>query len=571
MRVLLATVLVCVVAVAPARATVIPSLSLSTSTTQAGADPDVTVTATFASRDGDTPKDATIALASGLIANAGAAPRCSAEQFQADACPPSSQIGAGSIVATVLGETLPLPLAVYVLTPQGSELGQIGVVVNFFDSPVDFLTVPVELRTSPDVGLEIPITGIPNQIQGAAVQVNALQITLFGSNSAGAFMRNPTSCTAATSSVTVSSYAAPSTFVSADASFIPTGCGSLRYHPQLAGTATVSAGDTGVAFAASIAQGPTEAATRTVTMRLPSGLVPRLSALAMACTSTDLTACPPVGSATVTTPLSGSPLRGNLILAGHLHSLPTIEAIFPPPFAVLTQATLSVDAGRLAATFNGIPDIPITDLVIAFPGGPSSLLVAGPDLCAHPGVVSGDFTAQNDAIGDDTRPLTVVGSCPSVGEGLGGGGVGRGVGRGSTARPPSTHLTLSGLSGRSPRLALSVLAGRNEPGLKVLKIRVPNGLSLHRVKPTSGVTVKLGGHAHIKTVRIANRMLTVSLRDNTRVAGIGLTKPALRVTRSLATRIRRHKLIHLTVLVTVIDTNGRETRLRVIATTRDAS
>ena len=572
-RLLLAAVvaaLVCVGAAAPAGATVtFSSLSLSTTTTQAGASPDVTVNATFASPDGDTPKDATISLPAGLLANPSAVAPCPAQQFQADTCPPSSQIGDGSITGTTLGQTVPMPVAVYLLTPPGAELALIGVVVNFFDSPVASVTAPVDLRASPDVGLDIPITGIPDQIQGVGVQVNALQMTLFGSVNAHAFTRNPTSCATATSLVTITSYGAPSTPVSASASLTPTGCASLAFHPQLTDTATVDSGDNGVTFAASIAQGAPEAATKSVTMTLPSGLAPRLSALSTACTATDLTSCPPIGSATVTTPLLGSPLQGKLVLLAHSGALPTIDAVLPPPFAIILRGTPTLGAGGLTVTFSGIPDVPITQLVVAFSGGPSSLLVAGPNLCSRPGALTGDFIAQSGETAHDSAPL-VAGNCSSSG---GGGGTGRGGSGGATAkrpttRPPTARLSFSGLPGRSAQLTLTVAAARNEPDLKVVKIQFPSGLSLEHSKLTRGVIIKLDGHNRVKTVRLVKKTLTVSLGGAGRVAVIVLKNPALVLTRALAKKIRELKVLRVNLIVTVIDAKGRNTRLRVSAATR---
>ncbi len=214
--------------------------------------------------------------------------------------------------------------------------------------------------------------------------------------------------------------------VSVSSSLTPTGCGSLAYQPQLTDTATIDSSDDGVVFAASITQKPTEAATAGVTLTLPPRLVPRVSALRGACTATDLTTCPPIGSVTVTTPLLGSPLRGNLVLVADSGSLPTIEAIFPSPFAISLHGAPALGAGGLSVTFNGFPDVPITHLAVAFSGGSGSLFVAAPDLCADPGELTGDFVAQSGATRHDTAPLAVVGSCGAPGSTGGAGGSGGG-------------------------------------------------------------------------------------------------------------------------------------------------
>ena len=195
-------------------------------------------------------------------------------------------------------------------------------------------------------------------------------------------------------------------------------------------------------------------------------------------------------------------------------------------------------AGGLAVRFNGIPDVPITHLVVAFFGGPSALLVAGPNLCSHPGALVGDFVAQSGATAHDTAPLTVVGNCSSGGggRGTGRGGSGGSTAKSPTAKRPTARLSFSGLSGRSARLTLMVAAGRNEPDLKLVKIRLPSGLSLHDPKLTRGVVVRLDGHARAKTVRLVKGTLTVSLGGDGRVAVITLTRPC-----PCRRQISRHK------------------------------
>jgi hypothetical protein len=420
----------------------VSSFSIAPSTTQAGANPNVTIDARFSATSGDTIKDTTVSLAPGLLADPSAPTVCSASDFQNQSCPKSSQIGDGSITGTApaFGTTVKLPIQVYLIARQGSEIARIGVIADFFDVPAATLSAPVDLRTSPTVGIDIPLTGIPNQVSGTDVRIDELKLELFGTVNGHAFTRNPTSCAAATTTMTLDSYGS-ATPVTASASFTPTGCATLGYAPQLAATATVDQGDNGVEFSATVTQSAADAATSGVTMTLPSGLAPRLSALGGACTATDLTTCPSIGTATVGTPLLPNALQGQLVLvAGSSGSLPTIDAVFPPPLSLTLVGTPSIGATGLAASFSGLPDVPITTLTVDFAGGPNSILTASSALCSNPQTLTGDFVGQSGATAHVTPGVTVSGTCPAGGSAGSGGPAGTG-GPGAGGTVGATHTS----------------------------------------------------------------------------------------------------------------------------------
>jgi hypothetical protein len=394
----------------------ITSFTITPASTQAGSNPDVTTDATFSNAGGDTVKDATLTLAPGLLANPTAPTTCQSSDFQHDRCPGSSRVGDGTITATApaFGTTVTLPVSIYVVAPQGGELARIGLIVDFFNYPAARVTAPVQLRTAPDVGLNIPLTDIPNQVSNVGIAIDELRLRLFGTVNGQPFTRLPTSCAPAHTGLSVDSYGAPSTAVTATAAFTPTGCGSLSYNPHLTAAATLDSGDNGVALDSTITESAGDAATVSAALGLPAGLAPRLSALQAACSANDLSSCPAVGSATVSTPLLTSPLTGKLVLAAHAGSLPTLDAVFPPPFAIVLPATASLSSGGLRTSFGGIPDIPITSLEVKLSGGPSSILTAGSGLCTQPQTLSAVFGAQSGASASLTPALSVTGCGPAA-------------------------------------------------------------------------------------------------------------------------------------------------------------
>jgi hypothetical protein len=406
--------------VGPAQASIdVTSFSLSPSTTQAGGTtsqpgPDLTLDAQFSHQGGDTVKDAKISLAPGILANPSVVPLCSAAQFQADNCPDASRIGHGVVTGTApsFWTTLNLPADLYLVQPQGSEAARVGLVVTFFDYPVVSQTAPVAIRSTPDVGLDIPLTSIPHQFDGVDVTVDSLHLTIFGSVGGRTFTRNATSCASLANTLTVDSWGAPSTQITKQSPYQATGCSSLPYTPTIAGTVTKDSADDGLAFDARITQTYAEADTHSVLLTLPHSMSPRLSLLASACTASDLTTCPSIGSATVTTPLLSNPITAKIVLVAHTGSIPTLAVLVPQPFGIEIDATPILSGDSVQALVVGIPDVPISNLTLDLAGGSSSLFRAGVHLCSTAQQVSGNFTAWSGATATPSAAATVIG-CPA--------------------------------------------------------------------------------------------------------------------------------------------------------------
>jgi hypothetical protein len=515
----------CLLLASPAGAAVsISAFTVTPASTQAGGSPDVTVDTQFSSGDGDTVKDATLSLAPGLLANPSAANVCSGTEFQAESCPASSQIGDGTITATAptFGTTLKLPVTIFMLAAQSSaELARIGIIANLDDFPVASISAPVRLRTSPDVGIDIPLTGIPNQVSGIGAQMNEIALRLYGTVDGEPFTRLPTSCAAASTSLSIDSYASPASQVTASGSFTPTGCGSLAYNPHLSATATRDQGDDGVAFDSTITQASGQAATKTVTLTLPSGLSPRLSALSSACSAADLSTCSAVGTATVTTPLEAQPVQGRIVLAAGSGSLPTLDAVFPAPFGLTLQGAPTISSGELRATFSDIPDFPITRLEVDLNGGPQSVLTAGSTLCSQPQTTVGQFSAQNGASAQVSSTLSVPG-CP-------------GPSGGASAALLSARF--SGLGAGHPKLKLR-LAGTSS-----FAIALPKGLGfkLHHHKGLAVSGAKLGN------LKVSRGWLVVTLSKQAASVTVTLQGPLLVESDALQGKVRHHKLKKLTL------------------------
>jgi hypothetical protein len=510
---------------APAQASIgISSFSLTPSTTQAGGTssspgPNLVLDAKFSTSNADTPKDATIALATGLLANPSVVPLCPTSDFQAGFCPDSSRIGQGYVTGTApeFGLTLNLPTDAYLIQPQGSEPARVGLIVTFFDFPVATQSAPVTIRSSPDVGIDIPLTGLPNDLDGVPAIIDGLHLTIFGSVNGTAFTRNPTACSAATSSLTVDSYG-DSTQHTSTSSFTPTGCGSLPYAPTIAGSVSKDASDDGIALQATVTQQYDEADDQSIELTFPFSASPRLSAFANGCTNADITTCPSVGTATIATPLLTNPLQANVVLVAHSGALPTVAILVPQPFGIELDATPILTGSSVQALVTDVPDIPISSLTLNLPGGPNSLFRAGVHLCTDAQTWGGNFTAWSGATASPTSAASVTG-CP-------------GSAASAPAIAPPAHqkpALASGPSGRSSsatglvryfrhRITVALGAGRRLRKLRSVSIRIPRGLSID----LKTIAVKLDGHSARATAVLKRGLLTITFARPGRVVFITL-------------------------------------------------
>lgn len=410
------------VAVPAGAALSVPSFSQTPSTIQAGANPDLASDIALSLTPGDDVRTVTISLAPGLLANPSVAPACSEADLAADACPATSQIGSGTVTATVpglLGPTSADAAAkLYNVVPRDGEAGRIGMVTAAVAGLLgrSATSGPVALRTTPDVGADITFADLPRTIGGTDHQVTRIRLTVDGTVNGKAFTRNPTSCAPATTRLRVTSYEAPDSPATAESTFTPTGCDTLPFAPRLGAAATISGWDGAVELTTTILQADGEAAARRARLTLPGGLAPRWSTLNKACSLADPAACPAsatIGSARATTPLLAQPLAGRVVLLSSANGLPRTAVVFPAPFPITLIGTTEFDGSSFVNAFDGQPDAPLSSVTVKLDGGPGSLLKNGWVLCHGAPAMSGEFLAHSGRTATASAPVNVAG-CPGA-------------------------------------------------------------------------------------------------------------------------------------------------------------
>jgi hypothetical protein len=388
------------------------------------------------------------------------------------------------------------------------------------------------------------------------VVIDALHLTIFGSVGGHPFTRNPTYCVSATSSLTADSYGSSSQ-ISKTSSFTPTGCSSLPYSPTLAGYVAADSGDDGIGLQATVTQSYDQADNHSIQLNFPSSASPRPAAFASACTNADIATCPPVGSATVTSPLLTNSLNANVVLVAHANALPTIAILVPQPFGVELDATPILTGPSPEALVSNVPNIPISSLVLNLPGGPNSLFRAGTHLCTDPQSWSGRFSAWSGASASPSAPAAVYG-CPgtpanppptptgSLGSGpiIATQGSGPTIASGGSTQSVggTTHTTggMAIVTRSNDRLTLVLGGGRRFGKLHSVRFRLPTGARI--------LKVRLDGR-HVGFIkRYAHGRLTILFDSSGRIALVALEVPH---------GFRAGKLV-----ATITDSAGRRKTLR---------
>ena len=379
---------------------------------------------------GGQPKNLVIHLPPGLVGNPLATPTCSEEQLNANSCPAASDVG--DIENDILlNGVLPLTVSgnVYNIAPRSGEPARFGFVLTTPGNllPPVILQSPAALRPS-DFGLDTILNDIPNTASGLPIDITGVRLALKGQvgSPPKGFLRNPTSCGDHAVSVDVTGYDA--TTSSAQATFATTDCKALPFDPKFSASITQGDPDEAVAVSTTISQTIEEAGLKRATVTLPAELGPNGTAFANTCPEDQFAAgnCPEasiVGTAKAASPLQSQALEGPVaLITTPAGSLPKLGLDLRGALALKLTGVIGIDstnptAFRNQVTFDGLPDIPISEFTLTFKGGPDGLNLATRNPCASPPFkFDTNFLSHGDVTtsGNTEAKATCRGSKPKV-------------------------------------------------------------------------------------------------------------------------------------------------------------
>ncbi|HEX3690509.1 MAG TPA: hypothetical protein VHV28_12475 [Solirubrobacteraceae bacterium] len=561
-----------------AGASITPSLSLDQSAgTTAGAAANLGMDLKFIDTGTDSPHNLTIKLPPGLLANASIDGGACLKR--ANTSGTACEVGSGTVTATpdliVLGlpASIPVPVTFYLVPPpEPGDLAGLTVIGDVLGVSEQLgSTGEIRVRPTGDpagVGVTIGLV-LPNQLTLSGLTVPLVTISVTQIQSTFNRLRYPATCPSIPAQLTASvdSYDDSGPH-SLSAPLSVTRCSSLSYSPAFKVNAAKDTADRQVRLASTITQGAAEAPSRSVSLAFPTAtLAPNLASIQALCLNLASGSCRQVGAASATSPLYPATLVGTAYLTGSPSGL-SLTLVFPSPFPLTLTGT--VNLLKNAATFAGLPDIPLTDLTVTLNGGTEGLFLS---TCNTP---SGTATATlTDQAGDKTAtvPATfAVSGCPGV---TGSGGSDGSGGRGSGSSPTSgggsqnassasgvtlDHVRLSrarfaGLRAGRPTLSFRVNATRGAAKLRALTVGLPAGPAFiahhHRLAHISVYGAK------VKSLSLAHGRLVISLRRPVSTVSVTVSRGALSESRTLRAKAEKRTLNTLGLTVIAQTTRGR--------------
>ena len=455
-------------------------------------------------------RDITVHLPPGLIGNPLATPTCSEAKLKADDCPAKSDVGDATNGVTVkpLG-LLPIPLTVsgqvYNVEPRKGEPARFGIVLD--PSPVPGLGAALpkivlqqtaKLRQS-DFGLDTALKDIPRSAKIAGIstplEVTNVALTLKGKVNGGkGFLRNPTSCGVQTVSIDATAY--NGAHASSQDQFTTTNCAALPFSPKFGAKIRQLSADplNPVELSTSISQTIAEAGLKKATVTLPTEIQGNADALGIQCPAADFDAgnCPDntvVGSAVAASPLQAQPLSGKVYLVKGA-AFPDLGVDLKGGLALKVKGSISLvptgsGAVEIVVTFDGLPDIPLSDFSLTFDGGPGGLNRAARSPCDPPALV---FDA--DFVSHSGKTLHVESPADATCQGGGGGS------------KPKAKVRVAKLKSGKPKVAIRLRAGAAP--VRSAKVTLPRGLKVGAKRKLVDGSKVAGGSVkgHARTLRL---------------------------------------------------------------------
>ncbi len=428
-------------------------------------------------------KDLTIHLPPGLLGNPLATTTCTEDQLNASACPPASKVGTiTNDVQIALAPAIPTSGDVFNVVPRAGEPARFGFVLPVPLGTSIILQSPAVLRPD-DFGLDTVLKDVPNTatILGlpTPITITGVSLNLMGKIGGKGFLRNPTSCGTHTVSVDVTAYDASTG--TGSTTFDTQGCQDLPFSPTFSARIVQGNPDQAVSVSTTIGQTEEEAGLKRAVVTLPKELGPDSTAFANTCQETEFQAgtCPEtsiVGTAKAASPLQSQALEGPVVLiATPSGSFPRLGLDLRGALALKLIGGIALDSSdptalRNQVTFDGLPDIPISEFTLTFKGGEGGINLATRNPCAKPPYkFNTSFLSHSDVT--RTGVTDAEATC-----------------RGS--KPTATAKLKVPKSGGDPTLKLDLRAG-DLAGIKKAKVKLPKQLKLAKgAKLKRGLKVK---------------------------------------------------------------------------------
>jgi len=363
-------------------------------------------------------------LPAGLVGAIPSVPLCGEPAANAGTCPTTSQIGTVTVSAGAGNEPYSFSGRVYLTGPYNGAPYGLSIVVPAVAGPYDLGEVKTRATLSVGVysGRVTVAATLPSVFEGVPLRLQSVNLAVNRPN----FLFNPTSCSALATETALGSTAGAGQSLSSP--FQVGHCDALGFKPKVTATSGAKTSKLGGAsLEVKVTQGAHEANIRELQVQLPKQLVARFSTIQKSCPAATFEAGPPpggctessvVGHAVVTTPVLPGQLTGKAYFVSHAaESFPDLELVLHDGGVtiVLVGHTHIAKSSITTSTFESLPDVPISSVVVSLPVGPTSALSGNGALC-HANLLapttiiaqSGAKITQNTKIAVSGCPIEVI-------------------------------------------------------------------------------------------------------------------------------------------------------------------
>jgi Tol biopolymer transport system component len=133
-----------------------------------------------------------------------------------------------------------------------------------------------------------------------------------------------------------------------------------------------------------------------------------------------------------------------------------------------------------------------------------------------------------------------------------------------TGKATASHASLSGLRKREAKLRFALSVSGNAPAIKTITIALPKGLGFSTSKKRLPKEINVKGSSGKKlkfTAKVSHGKLTITLRTAASSLQTTIVSPAINVSKTLADKVKHHKIKTLRVAVTAVDAGHTTNRL----------
>jgi hypothetical protein len=333
---------------------------------------------------------------------AAAAAKTGAQEQASPSCPAASEVGTVYTQAGAGPSPFNAPGKAYISGPYKGAPISLAVITPAVAGPFDLGTIVVRaaLQVDPKTAQVKAVSDpIPTILQGIPLDIRSVSLRLDRPD----FTLNPTSCDP--TSVDGTLLSSLGSTASLQSRFQLAECGQLKFKPQL--SLSLKGGTKRgqyPALTAVLKARPGDANISAASVALPHSEFLAQNHIGTVCTRVQFaaSACPArsvYGKVSVTTPLLDYPLSGPVYLRSSDNKLPdlVLDLKGPDSQPIRFEAAGRTDSvnGGIRNSFDFVPDVPFTKLVLQLQGGKKGLLENSRNICTTTNKAAATYTAHN--------------------------------------------------------------------------------------------------------------------------------------------------------------------------------